>query len=381
MIVTQVKAVNWRNLRQISVPLERRVFAVGPNAGGKSNFLDIFRFLREIAARGGGLHSAVGKRGGVGSVQCRAGEENGFEIAVTLGDGSRSDLWRYEIGVERCGTGKSYPLLKYERVFRNGKKIVDRPDAEDRRDPVRLEQTYLENVTANEAFRPLASFFSEIAYHSSASSGVGRRPWAEDFSGHFGDEPARNILRDMMAVSHDVRKSRIAKIEEVLQLVVPQFRKLDLTEMNGSRARLETMFDHWRPGEKLQQEQFSEGTLRLIDILWALLSSESVLLLEEPELSLHPSVVRHLPGLIYRLKRKQSGQTILTTHSPELLSDEGIDGREVILFLPDEKGGNSVVPASELREAQALIDAGLNVGEVVLPRSQAPRVGELGFYR
>src|SRR5690625_3638354 len=381
MIITRVKALNWRNLRKVSVPLERRVFAVGPNAGGKSNFLDIFRFLREIAVRGGGLYSAVQKRGGVGSLQCRAGVEDGFEIAVTLGDKNRPDLWAYEIGVQRCGSGRKYPILKYERVFKNGEKIVDRPDELDRSDPIRLEQTFLENGTANAAFRPLVTFFAEMVCHSWAPSGMGAYPWMGDLAEFFGNEPARAFLRDIMAVPETVRRNRIEKIEAVLQLVVPQFKRLNLAELNGNRVRLETMFEHWRPGEKLPQEQFSEGTLRLISILWALLSSESVLLLEEPELSLHPSVVRHLPGLIYRLKRKQPGQTILTTHSPELLADEGIDAQEVVLFLPDEEGGVSIMPASELREAQALIDAGLSVGEVVLPRSQASRVEELGFYQ
>ena len=39
---------NWRNFTQVQVDLQRRVFLVGPNASGKSNLLDVFRFLHDL---------------------------------------------------------------------------------------------------------------------------------------------------------------------------------------------------------------------------------------------------------------------------------------------------------------------------------------------
>ncbi len=59
MRFTHLYAENWRNFRRVNVALEQRVFIVGPNASGKSNLLDIFRFLRDIAEPGGGLRRAV----------------------------------------------------------------------------------------------------------------------------------------------------------------------------------------------------------------------------------------------------------------------------------------------------------------------------------
>jgi len=47
----------------VDVSLQERVFLVGPNASGKSNLLDVFRFLRDIAKDGGGLQKAVADRG------------------------------------------------------------------------------------------------------------------------------------------------------------------------------------------------------------------------------------------------------------------------------------------------------------------------------
>ena len=51
------KIQNWKTPKR--PPLSRRVFISGPNASGRSNFLDAFRFLRDVA--GDGLRHAVGE--------------------------------------------------------------------------------------------------------------------------------------------------------------------------------------------------------------------------------------------------------------------------------------------------------------------------------
>ena len=65
MRITQHKLKNWRNFKSVNVSLKDRMFIIGPNASGKSNFLDVFRLLRDVAKpSGGGLQEAVAKRGG-----------------------------------------------------------------------------------------------------------------------------------------------------------------------------------------------------------------------------------------------------------------------------------------------------------------------------
>ncbi len=52
-MISRVILKNWRNFTSVDVPLGNRVFVVSPNASAKSNFLDVFRFLRDIAKPGG----------------------------------------------------------------------------------------------------------------------------------------------------------------------------------------------------------------------------------------------------------------------------------------------------------------------------------------
>ncbi|MEO5378464.1 MAG: AAA family ATPase [Magnetococcus sp. DMHC-6] len=65
MLIAHLELDNWRNFKHIDVKLRPRQFILGPNASGKSNLLDVFRFLRDIAKEGGGLQKAVSDRGGV----------------------------------------------------------------------------------------------------------------------------------------------------------------------------------------------------------------------------------------------------------------------------------------------------------------------------
>ena len=72
---THISLRNWRNFTKAQVDLERRVFLVGANASGKSNFLDVFRFLHDLVSIGGGFQEAVRRRGGLSVLRCMAARE------------------------------------------------------------------------------------------------------------------------------------------------------------------------------------------------------------------------------------------------------------------------------------------------------------------
>ena len=83
---------NWRNFTGIEVAIPNRLCLIGPNASGKSNFLDVFRFLRDLAAPGGGLQQAVARRGGLSTIRCLAARrQSEVEIGVELTEGKDGD--------------------------------------------------------------------------------------------------------------------------------------------------------------------------------------------------------------------------------------------------------------------------------------------------
>jgi predicted ATPase len=140
---------------------------------------------------------------------------------------------------------------------------------------------------------------------------------------------------------------------------------------------LEAVYKHWRPNAgKQREDQFSDGTLRLIGLLWSLLETDSLLLLEEPELSLNAGIVRKLPPLIHRMQRQKKRQIILSTHSADLLEDEGIGGEEILLLTPSAEGTN-ITQASSIDNVRDLLEGGLSVAEAVLPLTKPSELDKL----
>jgi predicted ATPase len=169
-------------------------------------------------------------------------------------------------------------------------------------------------------------------------------------------------------------------IEEALQIAVPQLQQLRFVrDVESGRPHLEALYSHWRPNAGWQREdQFSDGTLRLVGLLWSLLEEDSLLLLEEPEQSLNAGIVSQLAAVIHRMQKRRRRQVLISTHSDALLADPGIDGREVLMLTPAAEG-TEVRVAADVQDVRALLEAGFTAAEVVLPRSNPPHTTQLSL--
>jgi len=372
---TQIYLENWRNFTQVEVDLQRRVFLVGPNASGKSNLLDVFRFLYDIVSVGGGFQEAVRKRGGVSRLRCLAARRYPeIAIRVRTGTDDLASAWEYEIRFTQ--DNRQRPILKKERVAKEGTNIRTRPDDDDKKDPERLTQTYLEQVNANQSFRDVADFFGSVRYlhivpqlirEPDRSVGKSKDP----FGGDFLEQVARTLEK--------TQKARLRRILEALRVAVPQLKELELWRDVRGTPHLRGKYEHWRPqGAWQTEEQFSDGTLRLLGLLWAMLDGTGPLLLEEPELSLHPEVVRFIPQMFARIQRRFGQQILVSTQSTDLLRDEGI-GLDEVLLLRSRAKGTYVHPTSEFTEIKALLEGGVSLAEAVLPWTRPEEFQQLAF--
>jgi len=377
MIISGIKIRNWRNFKDVDVSLRERVFIVGPNASGKSNMLDVFRFLRDISKPGGGLQKAVTDRGGISKIRCLAARAYpDVEIEIHISEyGSFDPIWKYAIGIKQEGRGYRQPYLTYERVWRYDDLILDRPNSEDRKDKERLTQTHLEQINANKDFREISKYLESIVYLHLLPQLL-KHP--QSFTGPDlpGDPFGKGFLERVSKVNEKTRKAWLKKIEDALKIAVPQFKEFSYAEERG-QPHLEAVYNHWRPkAGKQREDQFSDGTLRLIGLLWALQEGESLLLIEEPELSLNGAIVSKLPALIYRLQKPKKRQTIITTHSLDLLNDKGISLDEILLLDPSNEG-TVVKTASTIPEIRSMLEGGMTPADAILPRTKPKNLDQL----
>ncbi|MGH6848769.1 MAG: AAA family ATPase [Methylocella sp.] len=381
MLVTRLVLKNWRNFRDVDVNLGESTYLLGANASGKSNLLDVFRFLRDISkSQGGGLQKAIADRGGISKLRClHARRDPEVRIEVDLAEGSDTS-WRYVLGFKQESRGAHRILVSAEEVFKGGKCLVKRPLLDDKMDVTRLTQTHLEQIQTNERFRDVAEFFGETTY-------LHLVPQLLKFGDRIGgqrleDDPfGQGFLERVARSTGKWRDSRLLKIGRALQLAVPQFEELNFEkdEITG-RPHLKARYAHHRPHAGWQREdQFSDGTLRLLGLLWSLLESNSLLLLEEPELSLNDAIVKQIPLMLQRVQRenKKRRQVVITTHSEALLSNLGIDARGVLVVEPGPNG--STVRELTEDEVKAIKD-GLSVAETVLPTTRPKSAEQLGLW-
>jgi predicted ATPase len=371
MMITHLKLTNWKNFKTVDVDLGKRVFLVGPNASGKSNFLDALRFLRDVAVpTGGGLQQAIGDRGGVSAIRCLAARQPSYiEISVMLAENSNdANRWIYELGIEQERRGNRRPRILFEKVSRGTKKLLERPNSDDKEDSERLYQTALEQTTFNKDFRDIAKFLERIEYFHLVPQML---KYPQAFSGPDlpGDPFGRGFLESLARVSQKKREASLKRIESMLRVAVPQLSSLEYVE-DGGKPHLQAMYRHWRPDAGIQHEtQFSDGTLRLIGLSWSMLQGTGPLLLEEPELSLNYGIVEKIPGLLHQMGKKKDRQSFISTHSEALLSDRGISLDDILLLVPD-KEGTTVTPCSALEDATTLLNTGFSPAEIVFPKSR-----------
>jgi predicted ATPase len=381
MIISRLVLKNWRNFRAFDVSFSDRVIIIGPNASGKSNLLDAIRFLRDIAHPGGGLQRAITQRGGLSRVCCLAARrEPDVEIEVELSEGGSAPEYKYAIGIHQQVRGYRQPVLRYEKVWKNGVLLLNRPDGQDSEDVLRLTQTHLEQISANSAFRPIARVFDSIRYLHVVPQLL-RHPEAFQGPAVPEDPYGRNFLEMVAKTPEKTRKSRLRKIEAALREAVPQLTKLTDTKDEAGIPHLEAVYEHWRPNAgKQREDQFSDGTIRLIGLFWSLLEGDAPLLLEEPELSLHSEIVKRLPALFARLQRRSKRQLFISTHSWDLLSEKGIGGEEVVMLTPGQDGTNARL-ASSVEEVHDLLEAGLSIADAALPRTIPPQLSQLDLFQ
>ncbi|NSL86155.1 AAA family ATPase [Chitinophaga sp. Mgbs1] len=382
MNITQVILSNWKNFKSVNISLADRVFIVGANAAGKSNFLDVFRFLRDIVKQAGGLQNAVQIRGGISKIRSLAARRDPVvSIEIHLGKVSERNTeprWKYILKLKSTGGGiieKGVQIVE-ERVYDGtaDKWILNRKNNDSGEDSETLRFTHLEQPTSNQKFREIYHFLQETQYlhvvpqliRDSDSYLLAANK--EDFYG-------RNLLERMGRTTKKTRDSYLKKINEVLKLAVPQLENVNFVQDKNGVPHLEAVYKHWRPNAgKQQEDQFSDGTLRLIGFMWALLDGQETILLEEPELYLNVEIVKLLPEFIYKMQRRRGKirQVIISTHSYDMLNGEGIGAEEALVLIPGTEG-TEIKMAKDLPPIVNRLEAGATIAESIVPMV-APRM-------
>lgn len=415
--VTKAWARNFRSIAEISVELDSLTILIGPNAAGKSNVLDILRFIKDALRYD--LEAAISLRHGPEAIRRQTEEcqSSAMELGLTA--------------IER-GQPASYTLdyslvltLDTDGGFRvRQERVLVRPDT--------LEESFEFRVEDGILVYPDSHFAADNGLWSGPSDGhrdfntselgllgTVRTGLRLGWGGLSGKEDiprqvalaldrflfcmrqsrfyriAPNVLReprrmgDANTLAEDASNlasvlramkgqdaGRFSTFKEALSLLIPGVTDLGVDAAGGYWV-VRLKHGSGSRGTWLDLSQESDGTVRLLGFLVALYQTGNLPLvgIEEPELIVHPGGMAPLADLLHEASRRS--QVIVTTHSPDLM--DCLTGCRAVesLRIVERRDGVTVVGRVADSQAEAvrqhLFSPGElhRMGELETPREQA----------
>jgi predicted ATPase len=415
-IATRIEALGYRSLRYVSQPLGPFHVLVGPNASGKSSFLDVVGFLGDmlrggvVAAVEGDSRFGIPLRAPDGKHLTWMRESERFELAleVTIPEerlaritNGRPDVCRYEVAIDVAGplriSAETLWLKREEteaappqrtlfpeppappeslvhaprkHTPKGWKKVVSRGEEPGRvmflsetsgwNNPFRIEadKAALASLPEDEERFPVATWFRKLltdgVQHLVLSAEQMRRPSPPGRSrGYLPD--GSNLPHVVYALASE-HPERFARWIEHLREALPDLESITTQEREEDRHRYLVL--RYRSGLDAPSWLVSDGTLRLLalTVLAYLPDLTGIHLIEEPENGIHPRAVE---TVFQSLSSVYGAQVLLATHSPVVVRMAELG--QILCFGRSSEGATDLVPGTEhprLRDWKGSIDMG-----------------------
>jgi predicted ATPase len=298
-----------------NLPLRAINVVVGPNGAGKSNFIGVFSFLHAI--REGHLQDYVIKAGGADKIlHFGAKVTQKIEIGISFREGVN----RYRIELSPTATDQLYPSAEIVSYWNKDKYPNGRPYDEV------LPARGLEAGISDPSSRKIAEYVRAHLdrwrlYHFHDTSSTSPMKLTGDINDNRFLRPDGSNLAAFLYFLRQRHEASYALIRRSVQRVAPFFDDFQLVpqQLNDSKIRLE--WRHRNSEAFFDGSSLSDGTLRFIALATLFLQPEqyrpSVILVDEPELGLHPYAISMLASLVKQSSLKT--QVIVSTQSPLLL--------------------------------------------------------------
>jgi predicted ATPase len=388
-----VEALRYRCLRYIRQPLRHFHVLVGPNASGKTTFLDVIGFLSQLVSEG--LDSAIESRTTNFQDLLWNHQGSGFEMALEaripetqreLLAVKKYDTVRYEVGIGRdLNSGEIVIFAERGWLLQsNGESIQSRlafPDPEpppsqiitvkkgklqsrslftktpggndnyyaDARDiegrwapafKLGPRKSTLGNLPEDESNFPVSTWFKQLL-----SNGVERivlnsqqiRLSSPPGQGS-GFKPDGSNLPWVLSSLEAKAPERITAWLSHLRMALPDLSRVYTRQREDDRHRYLVLV--YQDGLEVPSWMASDGTLRLLTLTLPAYLDElkGIYLIEEPENGIHPRAVE---TMFQSLSSVYKSQILLASHSPVVLSSAR--AADILCFAKNSEGATDIV--------------------------------------
>lgn len=396
-MITRIQALGFRSLQHVDQPLGPCHILVGPNASGKTTFLDVVAFLGRLVSDG--IEAAVGERtqNFYDLLWHRSGSRFELAIEARVPEDLRADLrkpeWdriRYEVAVGI--DSESHELgLQAERVLLKKAETLSPPQRALFPAPVSSPKTLVgekahahAQTVINKVPEGNDNFYSEVYRETGKGwvpafklgtrrSALGNMPADESkfpvstwLKGLLTSGVQQFVLNSLLIrkasppgqargfkpdgsnlpwVLHELeRRSPVLYRQWInhLRTAFPDIEGIATIERQDDKHRY--LVIKYRGGVEVPSWMASDGTLRMLALTLPAYLQDfgGVYLVEEPENGIHP---RAIETLFQSLSSVYNAQMLLATHSPVILSL--VDAEQVLCFAKDPHGATDIVRGAE----------------------------------
>ncbi|MBK9753526.1 MAG: AAA family ATPase [Nannocystis sp.] len=305
--------LGFKSIRELrDFPLTQRNILIGANGAGKSNVVDFFRMLRALALDG--LRAFVTASGG--------GDGFFFEgPKVTPMIEAQVSFGEHGFGFGLKPTASSELMIDHLAILslNDANKTLLLPGGTYEAYVSDWKQDTATRV-GDRAHHVYAAISSWIVYHFHDTSMTSKMRRDADSSDHRELAADGGNLAPFLAHLHQQHPTIYQRIRETIQIVAPYFDDFLLEpRMLGPREVLRLEWRQRASSFPFQPWQLSDGTLRFIALATALLQPDppATIVIDEPELGLHPVALRVLAALIHEVSANT--QIVVSTQSPQLV--------------------------------------------------------------
>ncbi len=402
MKIEELHVSNFKTFENLDLAdLDNFSVLIGANSSGKSNFIQIFRFLKDISRNG--LRNAVSLQGGIEYLKnTRLGPKEisvklvydpGFEVTRKKGAlRIRYRKFTYGFDLELTGKGRGYRIkrdcLEKEMEFpgqgqegrkktltgrsilcNSGGKIVYELDvprgvrlkAEEVIPPFLMEEKLPPDSLLLESsffsfFHRFERFFDKIAIYDFDPK-LPKRSVATRAKVEL-EENGSNIAVVLKDILEDPERKR--KFSNLLKDLLPFFEDLEVENVTD-KSLIMKLRELYNGNRYIPAPFISDGTINMIDMIVALyFEDKSLVILEEPERSIHPALISRMIEMMKDASRRK--QIILTTHNPEIVRAAG--PRNIYLISRDKAGFSTVSRPYEKEEVRTFLENDIKIEDL-----------------
>ena len=408
MRIKKIKVTNFKSFDELEVELNDFNIVIGANASGKSNFVHIFEFLRDIVDHG--LENAISMQGdseflrnvNIGgdrsfSVEVTVDNTNDFSALLNIIDGCEM-VYRFALEFQNGKPGfkitedKLFIKIDFERqnqkkgtketgelIITNNKGEVKREDhnlpkavSDDEYslmlriirtrltldfEKLKGEELLLETSYFKSPFDfpdvflsvPVYNFDPRLAKKAIPITGMAEL-----------EEDGSNLAIVLRSIMHDEYSKK--QFLNLINDVLPFVEGLDVQKF-ADRFLQVHLKEIYSKNKLMPAFLLSDGTLNITALIIALyFSKKPLLIIEEPERNILPHLISKIVEIMREVSAKK--QIIVTTHNPEIIKHARLE--DLLFIARDQEGFSQVSRPAEKEKVKIFLENEIGIDELYI---------------